>query len=55
MRLPVPKLFPSRKIFMKILYTVHSLITINSKINEVDKSRIIRINERLRERKTQST
>ena len=54
MRLPVPKLFASRKIFIKILATV-ALITINAKINEVEKSGIICIKERLRERKTLST
>ena len=43
----------AEKIFIKILTTAH--VTIKSKINEVDKSRIICIKERLGESKTLST
>ena len=50
MRLPVPKLFASRKNF-----GYGALVTMNFKINEVDKSGIIRINKRFKERKTKST
>ena len=53
MRLPVPKLFASRKVLSN--FGNGALITINSKINEVGKSRLICIKERLRERKTLST
>ena len=43
----------AEKIFRNFGYG--ALITINSKINEVDKSRLIRINKRLKESKTPHT
>ena len=53
MRLPDPKLLASRKVLSS--FGNGALITTNSKISEVGKSRISCIKERFREHKTLST
>ena len=52
-QLLVPKLFPRRKTLSKFCHG--AFITINFKNNEVDKSCIIHINKKLKERNTQNT